>query len=94
MEEVMKDWGPNDLTKVGAIWYGTDYNSFKMMPYAEEENVWISKLPPAKLEQVKRNTTGLEMRYMFAILMHVLQEILSTKSTGRLKHWAEKTKKR
>lgn len=54
MEEVMKDWGPNDLTKVGAIWYGTDYNSFKMMPYAEEENVWISKLPPAKLEQVKK----------------------------------------
>lgn len=54
MEEIMKDWGPNDLTKVGAIWYGTDYNSFKMMPYAEEENVWISKLPPAKLEQVKK----------------------------------------
>lgn len=24
------------------------------MPYAEEENVWISKLPPAKLEQVKK----------------------------------------
>ena len=54
MEEIMKDWGPYDLTKVGAIWYGADYNSFKMMPYTEEENVWISKLPPAKLEQVKR----------------------------------------
>ena len=54
MEEVMKDWGPNDLTKIAAIWYGTDYNSFKMMPYTEEENVWVSKLPPAKLEEVKR----------------------------------------
>lgn len=54
MEEIMKDWGPNDLQKVGAIWYGADYNSFKMMPYTEEENVWISKLPPAKLEIVKK----------------------------------------
>lgn len=54
MQEIMKDWGPNDLTRIGAIWYGTDYNSFKMMPFTEEENVWISKLPPAKLEQVKK----------------------------------------
>ncbi|WP_460762247.1 DUF4294 domain-containing protein [Niabella terrae] len=54
MEEIMKDWGPRDLTKVGAIWYGTDFNSFKMLPYKEEENIWISKLPPAKLEKVKR----------------------------------------
>ncbi|MCH5720624.1 hypothetical protein [Niabella hibiscisoli] len=45
MEQIMKDWGPNDLTKIGAIWYGTDYNSFKMMPFTEEENIWISKLP-------------------------------------------------
>ncbi|MFT4092852.1 MAG: DUF4294 domain-containing protein [Niabella sp.] len=54
MEEVMKDWGPKDLTKIDAIWYGADYNSFKVMPYTEEENVWVSKLPPAKLEQVKK----------------------------------------
>lgn len=53
LEEIMKDWGPNDLQKVGAIWYGTDYYSFKMMPYAEEENVWVSKLPPDKLAKVK-----------------------------------------
>ncbi|MCH5597096.1 hypothetical protein [Niabella ginsengisoli] len=45
MEEIKKDWGPNDQTKIGAIWYGTDYNSFKVLPYTEEENVWISKLP-------------------------------------------------
>ncbi len=54
MEEIMKDWGPNDLTKVAAIWWGPDYESFKMLPYTEEENVWISKLPPARLEQVKK----------------------------------------
>lgn len=54
MEEIMKDWGPKDLTKVGVIWYGPDYNSFRIMPYTEEENVWISKLPPEKLEKVKR----------------------------------------
>ncbi len=54
MEEIMKDWGPNDHLKIAAIWYGEDYNSFKMMPYTEEENIWISKLPPAKLEAVKQ----------------------------------------
>ncbi|WP_346239449.1 DUF4294 domain-containing protein [Niabella insulamsoli] len=54
MEEIMKDWGPNDHLKVGAIWYGSDYQSFKMLPYTEEENIWVSKLPPAKLEEVKR----------------------------------------
>lgn len=54
MKDIMKDWGPLDSNKVGAIWYGPDYTSFKMMPYAEEENVWISKLPPAKLEKVKK----------------------------------------
>lgn len=54
MEEIMKDWGPNDYLKIAAIWYGVDYNSFKMLPYTEEESIWISKLPPAKLEQVKK----------------------------------------
>lgn len=32
MQEIMKDWGPNDSLRVQAIWYGTDYNDFKMMP--------------------------------------------------------------
>lgn len=54
MQEIMKDWGPRDLTKVEAVWYGTDYNSFKMLPYEEEENVWISKLPPQQLEKIKQ----------------------------------------
>lgn len=59
MQEIMKDWGPLDSTKVGAIWYGPDYNSFKMMPYAEEQNIWISKLPPAQLEKVKQEWSRL-----------------------------------
>lgn len=54
MEEIMKDWGPLDVRKVGAIWYGTNYDSFKVMPYNEEENIWVSKLPPAKLEKIKK----------------------------------------
>lgn len=54
MDEIMKDWGPNDIIKVPAIWYGTDYNSFKMVPYEEEENVWISKRPPQELEKIKK----------------------------------------
>lgn len=49
----MLDWGPNDMRQVSAIWYGADYNSFKVMPYTEEENVWISKLSPEKLAKVK-----------------------------------------
>lgn len=54
MEEIMKDWGPNDIIKTQAIWYGASYDSFKVMPYTEEENIWVSKLPPDKLEKVKK----------------------------------------
>ncbi|AHF14879.1 DUF4294 domain-containing protein [Niabella soli] len=54
MQEIMKDWGPRDSTKVAAIWYGPNYDSFKMMPYTEEQNIWVSKLPPDKLEKIKQ----------------------------------------
>lgn len=54
MDEIMKDWGPNDIIKTPAIWYGSDYNSFKMIPYEEEENVWVSKRSPQELEKVKK----------------------------------------
>lgn len=53
MEEIMKDWGPYDSVKVSGIWYGNFYQDFKVLPYSEEENVWISKLPPEKLAKVK-----------------------------------------
>ncbi|WP_245645510.1 DUF4294 domain-containing protein [Niabella ginsenosidivorans] len=59
MQEIMKDWGPHDSTRVGAIWYGTDYDSFKILPYAEEQNIWVSKLPPAQLEKVKQEWSRL-----------------------------------
>lgn len=59
MKEVAKDWGPNDSIMVAAIWYGEDYNSFKMMPFKEEEHVWVSKLSPEKLAKVKKEWTRL-----------------------------------
>lgn len=53
MKEVMKDWGPNDSLKIQAIWYGNTYNDFKMMPYTEEENIWLSNLSLYELAKVK-----------------------------------------
>lgn len=53
MQEIMKDWGPNDSLRVQAIWYGTDYNDFKMMTYVEEENIWLSNLSLYELAKVK-----------------------------------------
>jgi hypothetical protein len=47
-EERAKKWGPNDTIIVDAIWY-----KLEMQPYHEQEMVWISKLPPHKLEKVK-----------------------------------------
>ncbi|MFT3904026.1 MAG: DUF4294 domain-containing protein [Niabella sp.] len=59
IEEIMKDWGPKDVFTVPGIWYGYDYYSFKVMPYEEKENVWVSKLPPAQLAKVKAEWTRL-----------------------------------
>jgi hypothetical protein len=44
--ERAKKWGPNDTIIVDAIWYQQE-----MQPYKEEEMVWVSKLPPKKLEK-------------------------------------------
>ena len=59
MKQVSKDWGPNDTIMVPAIWYGEDYDSFKMMPYKVEDNIWISKLSPEKLAKVIKEWTRL-----------------------------------
>ena len=59
MKQVAKDWGPNDTILVSAIWYGEDYDSFKMMPYKVEDNIWISKLSPEKLAKVIKEWTRL-----------------------------------
>ena len=53
LAEIMKDWGPNDSLKVAAIWYGSDYNDFHMIPYTLEEDIWLSNLSLAKLAKIK-----------------------------------------
>lgn len=45
-EERSKNWGPNDTILVDAIWYNREMQSYK-----EESMVWVSKLPPKKLEK-------------------------------------------
>ena len=45
-EERSKNWGPNDTIFVDAIWYNREMQSYK-----EESMVWVSKLPPKKLEK-------------------------------------------
>ncbi|MFV0605731.1 MAG: DUF4294 domain-containing protein [Niabella sp.] len=53
LQEIMKDWGPNDSLKVAAIWYGTQYADFKMIPYTLEEDIWLSNLPLHILAKIK-----------------------------------------
>jgi len=45
-EERAKKWGPNDTIIRAAVWYNRE-----MMTYAEMENLWVSKLSPAKLAE-------------------------------------------
>lgn len=59
MQEVMKDWGPNDSLKVSAIWYGTSYTDFKMIPYTLEEDIWLSNLSLHQLAKVKAENARL-----------------------------------
>lgn len=53
-EERSKKWGPNDTILVNAIWYKQEMQSYK-----EEEMVWVSKLPPHKLEKFKEEWSRL-----------------------------------
>lgn len=52
--ERSKKWGPNDTIIVDAIWYQQEMQSYK-----EEEMVWVSKLPPKKLEKLIAEWTRL-----------------------------------
>ncbi|MGZ8508944.1 MAG: DUF4294 domain-containing protein [Chitinophagaceae bacterium] len=52
--ERSKKWGPNDTIIVDAIWY-----QLEMQSYKEEEMVWVSKLPPKKLEKLIAEWTRL-----------------------------------
>lgn len=42
-------WGPHDTIITSAVWYNRE-----MLSAREEENVWISKLSPRKLEKYKK----------------------------------------
>jgi len=59
MQEIMKDWGPNDSLKISAIWYGTKYDDFKMMPYTLEEDIWLSNMSLHQLAKVKAENARL-----------------------------------
>jgi len=52
--ERSKNWGPNDTILVNAIWYRQEMQSYK-----EEGMVWVSKLPPKKLEKLIAEWTRL-----------------------------------
>jgi len=52
--ERSKNWGPNDTIVVDAIWYNREMQSYK-----EEPMVWVSKLPPKKLEKLVAEWTRL-----------------------------------
>jgi hypothetical protein len=52
--ERSKKWGPNDTIIVDAIWYQQEMQSYK-----EEAMVWVSKLPPKKLEKLIAEWTRL-----------------------------------
>src|SRR3954463_12150061 len=53
-KERASKWGPNDTVMVNAIWYNRE-----MMPYKEEEMVWVSNLSARKLEKYKEEWTRL-----------------------------------
>ena len=52
--ERAKKWGPNDTIITGAVWYKNE-----MLPYHEEENVWVSKLSGKKLQRYIEEWTRL-----------------------------------
>jgi len=50
-EERQKKWGPYDTVLVSAIWYGNSLDSFEMLSYREEENVWVTKMSDRQLQK-------------------------------------------
>ena len=64
-EERAKKWGPNDTIIVGAIWYNRE-----MLPYKEEEMVWVSKLSgkqlAKKMEEWTRLRNAVYVTYPYA----------------------------
>ena len=54
MKEQEKKWGPDDTVYIPAVFYHNE-----IVGYKEMETVWVSKLPPQKLEKYKAEWTRL-----------------------------------
>lgn len=83
--ERSKKWGPNDTIIVDAIWYQQE-----MQPYKEEAMVWVSKLPPKKLEKLIAEWTRLRnavyVTYPYArVAGHTINDINAKLATVKNK---------
>jgi hypothetical protein len=83
--ERSKKWGPNDTIIVDAIWYQQEMQSYK-----EEAMVWVSKLPPKKLEKLIAEWTRLRnavyVTYPYArVAGHTINDINTKLATVKNK---------
>lgn len=83
--ERSKKWGPNDTIIVDAIWHQRE-----MQPYTEEAMVWVSKLPPKKLEKLIAEWTRLRnavyVTYPYArVAGHTINDINAKLTTVKNK---------
>ncbi len=76
-----KNWGPNDTVLIPAVYYQKEIVGFK-----EEENIWISKLSPQKLEKFKEEWTRLRnavyVTYPYARMAGVTINDITAKLQG------------
>lgn len=81
MKEQRKKWGPNDTILIPAIYYQKEITGYK-----EEDNIWISKLPPAKLakyiEEWTRLRNAVYVTYPYARVAGVTINDITAKLTG------------
>jgi hypothetical protein len=81
MKEQRKKWGPNDTVLIPAIYYQKEITGYK-----EEENVWVSKLPPHKLakfiEEWTRLRNAVYVTYPYARVAGGTINDINTKLTG------------
>ena len=83
--ERSKKWGPNDTIIVDAIWYQQE-----MQPYKEEGMIWVSKLPPKKLQKLIAEWTRLRnavyVTYPYArVAGHTINDINTKLATVKNK---------
>lgn len=79
--ERSKKWGPNDTIMVGAIWYQRE-----MLPYKEEQMVWVSRLSGKKLakymEEWNRLRNAVYVCYPYARTAGATINDINEKVTG------------